>query len=446
VETKTLQNNTFQTVSLFGTFVGRNEGSGGTMPVFRLQFNAVNSNLGSIAIPSLMNVKIINTQTAETVEYSGEVRAGDTLLFLSEGALLNGQKQATIGKVSLSTGDSTFQIQADWGPAAEYHPIARFGSGVPIENAVFTNGETFATVELSYQKLTYGAFQAVVPWDIAGFSSTIEVTQATLDKLKILNVLEADLTGFQTLIGTYETLKSFYAAFNAVQPLPADDRYRNYLKELLLQEANLKDKYAAFHPNPRHQIAAIVERVKAAGVYSEVVFEKRFAEHQQLEDRLKFILTQIKKEDHEIKEKELSVNIAVQLIEKLESADSFKFAAVLAETLELEDALTLAPVLVETLELKDSLTLAPVLVETLELKDSLTLTGNDEKRFNEQQPLDDKLNITQTKTQMESQDMEDTRFRVEHNGKLVEKLELADTLRLSAVLDFTYFDSLNGFA
>jgi hypothetical protein len=478
-----------QKISLFEAFTIKNEGSAMTIPVFRLKFNTVTSNTGRIVTPPLINVKIRNVnQPSKVIECVGEVQADDILFFLSEGAFLNGHKCLTNGKiglpisdpvgkrtdnqVNLPIGDSTFQIEANWRTPigrfdsdvrfdnavfadsetftnevnweipADNHPIARFDDNIPIHNSVFTNRETFATLEISYPKRTYAAFRAVVPWSIAGFSSTIEVTRNTLDKLKIFNVPEAILADFKTLIRTYETLESFYDAFNKVESLPKETQDRRYLSELLLREADLKDKYAHFHVNPRDQLAAIVERVKAAGVYSEVAFEKRFGEHQQLEDRLKIIITH--KESQEMAE--TNFRVTVQFVEKLESNDALKFTAGLTETLELEDSLKVAAVLAETFELKDTFKVAAGLVETLELKDTLTIAGSGEKRFDEQQFLEDRLNITQTTTQRESQEMEDKRFRIANSGQLVEKLELEDTLKLSGVFDFTSFDSLNGFA
>ncbi len=391
VEAQNLQNQKEQTVSLFKPFTVKNVGSRVATPIFRIQFNSKASAPDDIA-PTLMNVKIRNIKTDKTLEYKGETWAGDRLFFLPEGALLNGQKYPTIGCLDLPTGDSTFRIEANWGTATTNYPVARFDDNVPIHNSVFTNRETFAKVELAYEKLTYGAFRSVVPWDIAGFSSTIEVTKSTLYILEKSNVLEADLSGFNTLIGTYETLESFYDAFKKVKPLPEALEHRKYLSEILLREADLKDKYARFNVHPRLQLAAIVERVKAAGVYSDVVFEKRFGEYQQLEAYLKMDLT-YNTQIHELDEKNLQAIGVLQLKEEAElKEDKLNFQAA----------------------------------------------------FDEQQALEDSLKMVQTQTQIH--EMEDKRFNVSGDTRLVEKLELEDSLKLSAIFDFTYFDSLNAFA
>jgi hypothetical protein len=312
-----------QIVPLFSNFTFRNQSQVETVPVFRLSILEA----GHPPPAAFFDVKIKEVKSSNFVQYQGEVRAGDTLIFLSEGAMLNGVKVPTTteGSMRLPPGDSTFQIEADWGIAGQKYAIARFDDAHPIalDNTVFTNGERFASVELSYQKLQYGTFSVVLPWDIPGFSTYIKITQATLDRLKILNVPQPYLDGVEKLKKTekgttYETLKAFYDAFDAVPEwaqLPKESKERRDWIRLLLQEARLKDKYAGFKINPRHQIAEIVERVKAAGVYSEVVFEKRFVEHQQLEDRFDWTKSEIPV-------------VKVPLNESLESADTLNLSAV----------------------------------------------------------------------------------------------------------------------
>ena len=72
-----------------------------------------------------------------------------------------------------------------------------------------------------------------------------------------------------------EDKKAFYPVYGLMLPLESP-------LHTVLREGFFTDRFTRFDISPRTQIWNIVERVKAAGVYAAVAFEKRFWEDQQL--------------------------------------------------------------------------------------------------------------------------------------------------------------------
>ena len=294
--------------------------------------------------------------------------------------------------MTLPPGNSTLQIEASVGlPEGRFDKNTRFdfaGFDRPlvrsiarfdeskfafrflnlIFESVFNYSQPFATLNVQYLDLTPGAFTAVVPWDIPGFSTSIQITEQTLKRLrefgvkgervgaianmkvktfdtsndfykavyKALSAIESTLTPWDidglggaeqvttetltrlrnfgivdtqiavigTLIGqTFESVADFYKAlFEALgidNQLFSRNQWLDDLLKICLREATQTDKYAQYDISPRNQIAAIISRVKAAGVYSEVSFEKRFGEHQQLGEALT-LRTQFIREEQDL--------------------------------------------------------------------------------------------------------------------------------------------------
>ncbi len=211
------------------------------------------------------------------------------------------------------------------------HQFARFERGVPIQDAIFANDLKVAQVDVSYQKLTCGTFKVVVPWDLAGFTASIWIDEPTLSRLKRLGVPSKVLNTYSAMKGSYQTLEDYYKSFNKLTTSWLEterDRWGAYL----LQEATLKDKYADFQVNPRGQLSAIVQRVKAAGVYAEVAFEKKFTEPHHLADAFEFSAHQTIWNETQALEDNFMVNNAGQLVEKQDTIDSFSLAAVFDHT------------------------------------------------------------------------------------------------------------------
>ena len=324
-------------VGLFKLFKATNPNATPTIPEFRLQLN--NKPIGESAIPdnvipTLFNLRIVNPKTGDFVMYNGEIKAGDSLAFLSNGTGLLRGVEFTLppdhASIVLQPGDTMLQIEAELGfPKGEFYnndnhatwfdyaqfdvttqrPVGQFDQG-KFDNAVFTYEKAFATLDIQYLKLTPGAFTVVVPWDIPGFSVTIKITDYTLARLKVFGVPQNQVDAIATLKDIeYQTIEAFYKALEAafaIKKLIIGKPQE--LKGLIIREAILKDKYAPLNISPREQIAAIVRRVKAAGVYSEIKFEKRFGERHESSD--KFWMDGIRtplKETHSMKESSFTI-------------------------------------------------------------------------------------------------------------------------------------------
>lgn len=234
--------------------------------------------------------------------------------------------ESAIGKV-------VFGVAGRFEPIEPFvaHPFARFERDVPIHQAVFADDVPVARIDVSYQKRTCATFKVVVPWDLAGFSASIAINDATLAQLEKLEMPAAILHDLIAMKGEYATLETYYAALSrATKHWRTDERAT--WSEYLLQEATMTDKYVHYQVNPRTQLAAIVQRVKAAGVYAEVVFEKRFNEAQQLSDAFEFSAHQTVFSETQWLEDHFRVDKTGHLAEQQDVTDAFLLSAVFDHT------------------------------------------------------------------------------------------------------------------
>lgn len=100
---------------------------------------------------------------------------------------------------------------------------------------------------------------------------------------------------------------------------------------LILRESLFTDKYARFNISPRAQIKAIVDRVKAAGVYAVVAFEKRFWEYQGLEEQFGLRIKR-KAEDQEMTEENFDFLSTQSATEDQDMSDTFSTGGVFEYT------------------------------------------------------------------------------------------------------------------
>ena len=105
-------NNSSETLSvaLFTSFKVRNESVTAVKPIFRFKLYDT-SDASQIAIPTLFNFKIVNLDTKEFIQIrpvpgkDSSVRAGDSLIFLSNGeVLLRGVNFKTDGFYDIASG------------------------------------------------------------------------------------------------------------------------------------------------------------------------------------------------------------------------------------------------------------------------------------------------------------------------------------------------------
>ena len=342
---------TGKAVSLFVPFIAKNPSKTETIPEFHFRLNIQNT-ANSVAIPALFNLRVVNTQTGQFIRFNGTIKAGDTFAFLSNGTgLLRGVEFKPEGQIILPSGDSMLRIEAELGfPVGKFdqntlfdfaqfdvpteRPIGQFDRNMRFGEAVFNYDKPFAMLDIQYLKLTPGTFTAVVPWDIAGFSVTIKITARTLVRLKTFGVPQNQMDAIATLKDRiFQTLGDFYEKLHELLPETKENTEGALrLKKLIFQEAELSDKYARLNISPRAQIGAIVNRVKAAGVYAEINFEKRFVETQELGESfsMKGIRTSFV-ETHEMTENDFSAasvqtsSVTHELSETLRLSGVFDF-------------------------------------------------------------------------------------------------------------------------
>lgn len=263
---------------------------------------------------------IVNLSTGEASYYEGTVLSGDTLIFLADGtASLNGQTVPLNGPTpALSLGTSVWRFEVKLGSAegifdqtlfdftqfeaGGFNTIARFDEpDVLFDEAVFASLDPIINLDMSVIKIHPAAFKVQIPWDLPGYTVNFQITQLTLDALLAKGEMPEVVAQLEPLIGLeISTIKELTEQLtNALGEAPSAD-----LKVAILDNVVAStDKFANMTINPRTQIKGIVNRVKAAGVYAVVAYEKRFLDihgvstHFQMEGEMQSFL-----EDQEMAE------------------------------------------------------------------------------------------------------------------------------------------------
>lgn len=241
---------------------------------------------------------IVNLSTGEASYYEGTVLSGDTLIFFPDGtASLNGQLVPLTGPTpKLSLGSSVWRFEIKLGStegifdqtlfdftqfeATEsenggFNTIARFDEpDVLFDEAVFASLDPIINLDMSVLRIHPAAFMVQIPWDLPGYTVNFQITQLTLDALLAKGETPELVESLEGLIGleisTIKELNEHLTSALGEAPNPS-------LKVAILDNVVAStDKFANMTINPRTQIKGIVNRVKAAGVYAVVAYEKRF--------------------------------------------------------------------------------------------------------------------------------------------------------------------------
>jgi hypothetical protein len=394
-------------VALFTDIPVENVGPLPAAAEFRLVFKP------DLPLP-LVNPRVTNPTTGESIQYTGTVTPGDSLFFLSDGTgLFRGQPFQPVGSLLLQAGDSNLRVEASVGVPrgvfdTDFFDFSQFDDSTLrsiglFDNATFDNSifgfvQTVGTMEVRYNLLSPGSFMVVIPWDIPGFSVNISITDHTLERLVAFGVDQAmiDALSASSFINKeFETREDLFAAmgpvvadFTPVQLsrniinqlsffgvsgtlvtksialLDTDSGVANFNQvqgyfdaigvtsdaekktlysalgllaapssslALVLREGLFTDKYARFNISPRGQIKAIVDRVKAAGVYAVIAFEKRFWEDQQLGEQFGITLRRTP-EDQEMTEANFDLLSAQSESEVQNMSDFFSTGGVFEYT------------------------------------------------------------------------------------------------------------------
>ncbi|HSB91486.1 MAG TPA: hypothetical protein VLC28_00150 [Flavitalea sp.] len=389
-------------ISLYGDIPVNNLSPVPAIPELRLEF------LLTLPTP-LLNPRITNPQTGDSIRYSGTVTPGNSLYFLSDGTgLFRGQPFIPEGRLFLPPGVSTLRLEAEVGvPEGNFNvsffDFSQFDLSIERETGIFDSAHfddsifrydtEVANLEIRYNRLFPGSFLVVIPWDIPGFSANITLTQHTLDRLVEFGLPQSIPEALQPLLNQeFETREAFFtevaplvatetgtiglnqkninqlnlfsvpaalisklltlldadtgnaffphlqALFDALAPLKDGEKKALYGAagilftagsplEIVLRESLFTDKFARFNISPRGQIKTIVDRVKAAGVYAVIAFEKRFFEDQQLEEKLALVLKH-SPYDQEMSEFNFDFASTQNTVEDQEMTESFSASGV----------------------------------------------------------------------------------------------------------------------
>jgi hypothetical protein len=175
----------------------------------------------------LVNLKVVNVTSGGSVTYPGVLDKGDVLALFADGsALFNGVTTAITGSVpAVPPGTSTWQLEAMLQPMPQSSPlpVGRFGEG-------------------TFDPATADQFDAPA-WMFSGPAADVNVSLTQLTPGFFTVYIPWDIPGFT-------------------------------------------DKFDEFGDHPRNQIGYIVNKVKAAGVGTAIVYEKAFIEPHDMSEHL----------------------------------------------------------------------------------------------------------------------------------------------------------------
>ena len=219
----------------------------------------------------LVNPRLVNLTTGKSVQYQGTVKNGDILSFFANGtAFLNGVLVAVSGTPPpLPPGESFWRFEASLGLAkAEF------------DRALF-DFSAFDQEQLN-QVAVFDAEGSRFDQAVFAFPSPFEQTQSSQ-----VAVFDRDGSNFDQSVFAF--------------PYPAVEVNMTLFK---LTPASFKvtipwdipgftEELDKFEDRPRNQIKYIVDKVKAAGVFAVVVYEKRLSENHDITDSFKGIAQRI---------------------------------------------------------------------------------------------------------------------------------------------------------
>ncbi|MEM6263408.1 MAG: hypothetical protein AAGI38_12925 [Bacteroidota bacterium] len=196
----------------------------------------------------LINPTIRNLSNGTFVRYEGQLVQDEALSFFSDGtALLQGLSVPLVGQLILEPGPTSLRLEANLGLSQGIYDQSRFDFSLFDQQSIAEIGR-FDDPQSVFDTAVFGSSDPVVDMQV--------------------RILELNPGSFRVRI-------------------PWDI-------------PGFTDKFDDLPENPRNQIKYIVDKVKAAGVLSEIAYEKYFTEDQGLEISLN--LTYPLEEDQEMEE------------------------------------------------------------------------------------------------------------------------------------------------
>lgn len=241
---------------------------------------------------------IVNLTSGQSAFYEGEVESGDELAFFHDGsARLNGEIISTTAPTPvLPMESSEWQLELELGvanEAAPFYPIGLFDQR-DFDGSVFAL-DVVADLSMYVLRGTPATFMVQVPWDLPGYTVNFKLTQRTLDDLLASGIAAEQLVLLEPMLD--QEISTITELRQKIQELFGQTPTEDLLVSILDRVSYSTDKFANLLINPRTQINGIVNKVKAAGVYAAVAYEKRFKEfHDMLTARITKIIVPVDQE------------------------------------------------------------------------------------------------------------------------------------------------------
>lgn len=252
----------------------------------------------------LVRPRVIHAGSGAYWQYPGTISANNELIFFRDGTgLYRGlpfTAQTGGGGLAFQPGDNEFFLDAGIGSAAgafdetlfdyslfdqgEDFPVGLFDQSL-FDEAVFVPTDPIADIKVSLDKLHPASFAIVVPWDSPGYTVKFRFKASLPARLEDSGLVPPPVLAQLALLENEE--QSDMA--NVLQALSAiDEEHLHAVLQMLLEEVEpTEDLFKTLAVNPRSQIKYIVNKVKAAGVFAVVTYEKRFVETHDIEDMLR---------------------------------------------------------------------------------------------------------------------------------------------------------------
>ncbi len=261
----------------------------------------------TIRIPKIdfpmIRPRIVHAGTGAYWQYQGLVSGNEELIFFRDGTGLykgNGFTTTLVGGgLVIPPGESELYLDSGVGSAlgkfdttlfdyslfdlSREFPIGLFDQG-HYDEVVFVPTVSVADITVKIDRLHPASFSVSVPWDSPGFTVKFRIKSSLFPRLASLNVLpDASLTALKELEGIEQS--NMNGVLKALSGLPVP--VINLALQLINEEAEATaDLFAEMQVNPRSQIRYIVNKVKAAGVFAAVSYDKRFTETHDFSDTM----------------------------------------------------------------------------------------------------------------------------------------------------------------
>ena len=264
------------------------------------------------------NPRIRNLTTNQVISYEGSINPG-SILSIRPGPIgnLSGGIVNLDGELpNLPIGRSNWRIDVGIGlPQADFDlslfDLSTFGEGdiqdftlfdeSSFDESVFPFEEKLIEASFIFDKIRPASFRVTIPWDIPGFTNDIILTEQSLQGMgeqglapSILTILSEAITNKSDELEEASKTKDAFIAF-LQQELGAE--FTPEVERMIFDQADFPDKFKQLDINPRNQIKFIIDKVKAAGVFSELAYQKQFREEHLMQDQLGVTVTN--EEDHQ---------------------------------------------------------------------------------------------------------------------------------------------------